>query len=95
MHLEGSGCYGHNGADDVALDAALLGRAVAGRPVRLQWMRDDEFGWEPYGSAMLARAKASLDANGRVVDWVYEVWSNTHSTRPAAPGADNNLLASW
>ena len=67
MHLEGSGCYGHNGADDVALDAALLGRAVAGRPVRLQWMRDDEFGWEPYGSAMLARAKASLDANGRVV----------------------------
>ena len=95
VHLEDSGCYGHNGADDVALDAALLGRAVAGRPVRLQWMRDDEFGWEPYGSAMLARAKASLDANGRVVDWVYEVWSNTHSTRPAAPGADNNLLASW
>jgi hypothetical protein len=71
VHLEGSGCYGHNGSDDVAVDAALLGRAVAGRPVRLQWMRDDEFGWEPYGSAMLARAKASLDANGRVVDWVY------------------------
>ena len=44
---------------------------------------------------MLARAKAALDANGRIVDWVYEVWSNTHSTRPAAPGADNNLLASW
>jgi nicotinate dehydrogenase subunit B len=95
VHLEGSGCYGHNGADDAALDAALLARAVAGRPVRLQWMRDDEFAWEPYGPAMLARAKASLDAEGRVVDWVYEVWSNTHSTRPAAPGADNNLLASW
>jgi len=44
---------------------------------------------------MLARAKASLDANGKIVDWVYEVWSNTHSTRPAAPGGDNNLLASW
>ena len=95
VHAEGSGCYGHNGADDVALDAALLARAVASRPVRLQWMRDDEFAWEPYGSAMLARAKAALDANGRIVDWVYEVWSNTHSTRPAAPGADNNLLASW
>jgi len=95
VHAEGSGCYGHNGADDVALDAALLARAVRGRPVRLQWMRDDEFAWEPYGSAMLARAKASLDANGRIVDWVYEVWSNTHSTRPAAPGEDNNLLASW
>jgi nicotinate dehydrogenase subunit B len=95
VHAEGSGCYGHNGADDVALDAALLARAVPGRPVRLQWMRDDEFAWEPYGSAMLARAKASLDAKGKIVDWVYEVWSNPHSTRPAAPGGDNNLLASW
>jgi nicotinate dehydrogenase subunit B len=95
VHAEGSGCYGHNGADDAALDAALLARAVPHRPVRLQWMRDDEFAWEPYGSAMLARAKASLGKNGRIVDWVYEVWSNTHSTRPAAPGGDNNLLASW
>jgi CO/xanthine dehydrogenase Mo-binding subunit len=95
VHAEGSGCYGHNGADDVALDAALLARAVAGRPVRVQWMRDDEFAWEPYGSAMLARAKAALDPKGRIVDWVYEVWSNTHTTRPAAPGEDNNLLASW
>jgi len=94
IHAEGSGCYGHNGADDVALDAALLARS-AGRPVRVQWMRDDEFAWEPYGSAMVARAKASLDADGRIVDWNYEVWSNTHSTRPNAPGSDNNLLASW
>src|SRR5439155_19562 len=76
-------------------DPALMARAVPGQPVRLQWMRDDEFAWEPYGSAMRSRAKASLDANGRVVDWVYEVWSNTHSTRPSAPGGDNNLLASW
>jgi len=95
VHAEGSGCYGHNGADDVALDAALLARAVPERPVRLQWMRDDEFAWEPYGSAMIARAKASLDASGRIVDWDHEVWSHTHSTRPSAPGADNNLLASW
>jgi len=95
VHAEGSGCYGHNGADDVALDAALLARAVGGRPVRLQWMRDDEFAWEPYGAAMLARAKASLDASGKIVDWAYEVWSNTHSTRPAAPDGNNNLLASW
>jgi len=94
IHAEGSGCYGHNGADDVALDAALLARA-SGRPVRLQWMRDDEFAWEPYGSAMLARAKASLSADGRIVDWHYEVFSNTHSTRPNAPGTANNLLASW
>jgi len=95
VHVEGSGCYGHNGADDVALDAALLARAAMERPVRLQWMRDDEFAWEPYGSAMIMQAKASLDAEGRIVDWVYDVWSNTHSTRPDAPGANNNLLASW
>jgi nicotinate dehydrogenase subunit B len=95
VHVEGSGCYGHNGADDVALDAALLSRAAAERPLRLQWMRDDEFAWEPYGSAMIMQAKASLDSEGRIVDWIYEVWSNTHSTRPNAPGGHNNLLASW
>jgi nicotinate dehydrogenase subunit B len=93
VHAEGSGCYGHNGADDVGLDAALLARAVPGRPVRLQWMRDDEFGWEPCGPAMIMRAKAAI-ADGKIVDWNYEVWSNTHSTRPTEPGG-NNLLASW
>jgi CO/xanthine dehydrogenase Mo-binding subunit len=94
IHTEGSGCYGHNGADDVALDAALLARATpGGRPVRLQWMRGDEFGWEPFGPAMLMKAKAALGADGRIVDWNYDVWSNTHSTRPDPGG--NNLLASW
>jgi CO/xanthine dehydrogenase Mo-binding subunit len=94
IHTEGSGCYGHNGADDVALDAALLARAASGgRPVRLQWMRGDEFGWEPFGPAMVMKAKAALGADGRIVDWNYDVWSNTHSTRPDPGG--NNLLASW
>ncbi len=94
IHTEGSGCYGHNGADDVAVDSALLARAVPGRPVRLQWMRDDEFAWEPYGPAMAMQAKASLDGQGRIVDWNYEVWSNSHSTRPqSTTGA--NVLAAW
>jgi CO/xanthine dehydrogenase Mo-binding subunit len=95
IHNEGSGCYGHNGADDVALDAALLARgAPDGRPVRLQWMRGDEFGWEPFGPAMVMKAKAALAADGRIADWNYDVWTNTHSTRPSEPGGDN-LLASW
>ena len=93
VHVEGAGCYGHNGADDVALDAALLARAVPGRPVRVQWMRDDEFAWEPYGPAMVMKVKASL-ADGKVADWAYDVWSTTHGTRPGA-GGGNNLLASW
>jgi CO/xanthine dehydrogenase Mo-binding subunit len=94
IHTEGSGCYGHNGADDVALDAALLARATPGKPVRLQWMRDDEFAWEPYGAAMVMQAKASLSPEGRIVDWNYDLWSNTHSTRPlGTKGA--NLLAAW
>ena len=94
IHAEGSGCYGHNGADDVALDAALLARAApGGRPVRLQWMRGDEFGWEPFGPAMVMKAKAALGADGRIADWTYEVWTNTHSTRPDPRG--NNLSASW
>jgi nicotinate dehydrogenase subunit B len=93
IHAEGAGCYGHNGADDAALDAALLARAVPGQPVRLQWMRDDEFAWEPYGPPMVMKAKASL-AGGRIVDWNYDVWSGAHSTRPGG-GAGVNLLASW
>ncbi len=94
IHAEGSGCYGHNAADDVALDAALLARATPGRPVRLQWMRGDEFGWEPFGPAMVMKTKAALSPEGRIVDWNYDVWTNTHSTRPSEPGG-NNLLASW
>src|SRR5262249_20946453 len=82
VHVEGSGCYGHNGADDVAVDAALLARALPGRPVRLQWMRDDEFGWEPYGPAMVMRAKAALGGDGQIADLDYHVWSDTHSTPP-------------
>jgi nicotinate dehydrogenase subunit B len=94
IHAEGSGCYGHNAADDVALDAALLARAAPGRPVRVQWMRADEFLWEPFGPAMVMRVRAALSPSGRIADWNYELWSNTHSMRPSEPGGDN-LLASW
>jgi CO/xanthine dehydrogenase Mo-binding subunit len=91
VHVEGSGCYGHNAADDVAADAALIARAIPGRPIRVQWMREDEHGWEPFGPAMISQASASLDANGKIADWQYDVWSNTHSMRPIGPAG--HLLA--
>jgi nicotinate dehydrogenase subunit B len=85
IHAEGSGCYGHNGADDVAADAALAARAVPGRPVRLQWMREQEHGWEPLGSAMVVELEATL-ADGGIAGWRHDVWSNAHSTRPVTAG---------
>lgn len=94
MHREGSGCYGHNGADDVALDAALLARALPGVPVKLQWMREDEFGWEPLGAPMVVKLKAALDSNGKIVEWDHELWSFTHNARPNDPDGCN-LLAAW
>jgi CO/xanthine dehydrogenase Mo-binding subunit len=87
IHVEGSGCYGHNGADDAAADAALIARALPGIPVRVQWMREQEHAWEPFGPAMATRLKASLDGNGKVVDWNFDVWTNTHSMRPGGAGS--------
>ena len=80
-YLEASGCYGHNGADDAAADAAVLSLAV-GQPVRVQWMRQDEHGWEPLGPAMLHQMNGALDADGALVAWEHTVFSPTHSTRP-------------
>ncbi len=87
IHVEGSGCYGHNGADDAAADAALIARELPGIPVRVQWMREQEHAWEPFGPAMVTRVKASLDGNGKIVDWNFDVWTNTHSMRPGGAGS--------
>ncbi|MBI1773749.1 MAG: xanthine dehydrogenase family protein molybdopterin-binding subunit [Proteobacteria bacterium] len=92
FHVQGAGCYGHNGADDAALDAAVIARAVPNRSIRLQWRREDEFGFEPLGSAMLITLKADLDESGRPQDWTTELWSGTHTQRPGTGGG--NLLAS-
>jgi len=92
IQVEGSGCYGHNGADDVAADAAIIAKKLPGRPVRVQWMRSDEHMWEPYGPAMLARMRGTLDEGGNIASWEYQVWSNTHSTRP---GGARELMPSW
>ena len=94
IHREGSGMYGQSGADDVALDAALIAQQFPNQPIRVQWMRDDEFKWEPYNSAMTVKVRASLDEAGNIVDWTQDIYSNTHSTRPGEKEG-NNLISSW
>src|SRR5262249_38914292 len=66
-HVQGAGCYGHNGADDVAFDAAWLARAAGDRPVRVQWSRADELAWAPFGPAMAIDLEADLAADGAIV----------------------------
>ena len=95
-HVPGAGCYGHNGADDVALDAALVARAVPGRRVLMKWSRQDEHRFEPLGPPMHVELGADLDADGRVVTWTHDVYGFTHVSRPhpRAPGVDL-LAARW
>ncbi len=81
IHVEGAGCYGHNGFDDVAADAAILSRA-AGQPVRVQWAREEEFAWEPYAPAMVIEMRGGLDGQGNVTAWEYQGWTPTHAARP-------------
>ena len=94
QHVEGSGCYGHNPADDVAYDAVLLARAVPGKPVQMQWTREDELGWAPFGAAMAVELKAEIAADGRVSNWHHEIWSNGHGTRPGRAKTPAMLAAS-
>lgn len=95
-HVPGPGCYGHNGADDVALDACLMALEAPGRPVRVQWMREDEFVQEPLGTPMVVDIRATLNAEKRLKDWHQSSLGHTHSGRPtkAAPG-EATLLAVW
>jgi nicotinate dehydrogenase subunit B len=85
IHVEGSGCYGHNGADDVAADAILLARAFPGKPVRVQWMREDEHASEPMGPAMISSIRATLSADGKIADWEYEGGARRTMRGPARP----------
>ncbi|HTZ36444.1 MAG TPA: molybdopterin cofactor-binding domain-containing protein [Stellaceae bacterium] len=89
-HVQGPGCYGHNGADDAAADAAVIALRRPGVPIRVRWRREDEFGFEPVSPAMVTTVRATLDAAGRPIDWTTEIWSGRHSSRP---GGGGNLLA--
>ncbi|HUI89416.1 MAG TPA: molybdopterin cofactor-binding domain-containing protein [Anaerolineales bacterium] len=85
IYVEGSGSYGQNGADDVAADAIILSQAV-GKPVRVQWTREEEFAWEPKAPAMVMEVNAGLDAQGNVMAWDYHVWSPSHVARARFAG---------
>ena len=73
IYLDGAGCYGMNGHDDAAVEAAMLSQ-VAGRPVRVQWSREDELGWDPKGPPQLLELRGSLTADGRIDAWDTEMW---------------------
>jgi CO/xanthine dehydrogenase Mo-binding subunit len=93
-HVEGAGCYGQNGADDVGLEAALLARAVQDRPVSLLWSREDEMAWAPFGAAQAVDLEADLDAQGEIVGWRHDVWGNGHVSRPGRAKTPT-LHAAW
>ena len=89
-HAHGAGCYGHNGADDAALDAAIIAMQIPDHCIRVQWRREEEFGFEPISTAHMTRLRAALDENGRPVDWTAEVWAGPHVQRSVFGG---NMLA--
>jgi len=93
-HMEGAGCYGHNAADDVALDAVLLAKAAGGRPVRVQWSRHDEMSHAPFGAAMAIEIEADLDADNEITGWRHAIWSNGHAARPGRATKPALLAAS-
>jgi nicotinate dehydrogenase subunit B len=88
-YVEASGCYGHNGADDAGAEAALIAQAI-GKPVRVQWSRADEHGWDPKGPAMVMDVEGAVGDDGRVTAWKLDTYTPTHSTRPS--GQPGNLL---
>jgi nicotinate dehydrogenase subunit B len=85
-HAHGAGCYGHNGADDAAFDAAVIAMQLPGHCIRVQWRREEEFGFEPVGTAHMTRIKAVLDESGKPIDWTCEVWAGSHVQRPIFGG---------
>ena len=91
IHGQGPGCYGHNGADDPPIDAALIAMRRPGSPVRVQWRREDEFAYAPVGTAMLIELSAELDASGRLVDYTAEIWNTPHTGARGTAVAESAL----
>jgi CO/xanthine dehydrogenase Mo-binding subunit len=80
-HVPGSGCYGHNGADDATFEAALIAMAHPKTPILMKWSREDEHAWEPFAPAMAVQVDAQL-ADGRITAFSVEAYGDTHRGRP-------------
>lgn len=78
QYYEGSGTYGHSCYDDAAQAAAILSQ-LTGKPVRLQFMRWDEHGWDLYGPAHVGEIRAAADAGGKIVAYQYDGWHHNWS----------------
>jgi CO/xanthine dehydrogenase Mo-binding subunit len=89
IYVEGAGCYGRNGADDCSSEAALIAKEL-GRPVRLQWMRADEHGWDPKGPPVLLDYRTSIDDQGRIAAWESDIFL---PERPIARSGETLLAA--
>jgi nicotinate dehydrogenase subunit B len=88
IYVEGAGCYGRNGHEDATADAALIS-VTLGKPIRVQWMRHDEHGWDPKGPPVINDLAGAIDGNGKIVAWRHENWE-PHRIKPSA---DVPLLA--
>ena len=85
----GSGCYGHNGADDAAFEVSLLSKEFPNQHILLKWTREDEHTWEPYGSASINILNGTIDKTGKILYWSHEVFSDTYMTRPSEKELNN------
>ncbi len=93
MHLPGSGCYGHNGADDAACDAAIIALQTPGKTIRVQWSREDELSSSPLGTAMVVAVDAEISSTGYPLSWTTRIWGGSHVQRPGVGGTANLLSA--
>ena len=89
IYMEGAGCYGRNGSDDCSSEAALIAKEI-GRPVRLQWMRSDEHGWDPKGPPTLLDFRAEIDDKGAIAAWDSDIYM---PERPARRSGETLLAA--
>ncbi len=92
-HIRSAGCYGHNAADDAAMDAALIALETHGVPVRVVWPRIDDMCHAPLGAPMWVNVKAAVDLSGAINFWSHEIWSGPHAQRPSMYGNVNLLGA--